>query len=117
MRASIAMTPDDFTSLTTPIPVEHGRFRVLVPDGWQQGRGAFGGFVVAMLVRAVERFAGDPARTLRSLTAELCGPTLPGEAELQVEALRVGSGVGTYAVRLRQSGEVQAHAVCVLGKE
>lgn len=94
-----------------------GRFGAVFPDGWQQGRGAFGGLVVAALVRAAAATSADLARTLRSLTAELCGPTLPGPADILVEPLRIGSGVSTLAVSLVQAGEVQAHAVAVFGRE
>lgn len=90
-----------------------GHLRAEVPDGWQQGRGAFGGLVLALLVRATTGLVGDPSRPLRSLTAELCGPTQPGPADIFVESLRAGSGVTTAAARLVQGGEVQAHAVAV----
>jgi acyl-CoA thioesterase len=94
-------------------PVAPALFAADFPDGWQQGRGLYGGLVTAALIRALER--SSPARPLRSLTAALCGPVLPGHAELRVEPLRVGSAVSTVAVRLVQGGEVQAHAVGVLG--
>ncbi|HET9990839.1 MAG TPA: acyl-CoA thioesterase domain-containing protein, partial [Kofleriaceae bacterium] len=86
-----------------------------VPDTWQQGRGAFGGFVTGAMVRALE--ASAPGRPLRSLTAELCGPLVAGEAEVGIEVLRAGNAVTTSAIRLVQGGEVQAHGVGVLGKE
>lgn len=107
--------PTTFESLTTP---RRGadRFSAEVPDGWQQGRGAFGGFVLAMMTRAVETFAATPERSPRTITAELCGPVLPGPADIFVEALRIGSGMSTLAARLVQGGAVQAHAVVVLGR-
>lgn len=105
-----------FDVLATPRLLAPGHFELAVPDGWQQGRGAFGGLVVAALIRALEAAGGAGGRTLRSLTAELCGPTLPGPAELRVEVLREGSNVSTLAVRLLQGGQVQAHAVGVLGR-
>lgn len=107
---------DDFTALTTPRRVADDRFAIDVPDGWQQGRGAFGGLVVAYLIRAGEAAAGGAERPLRSMTAEICGPVLVGPAELRVEILRAGSGATTAAVRLVQEGAVQAHGVLILGK-
>lgn len=110
-------TPDQpFDTLVSTTRTAPGRHRWEVTDGWQQGRGAFGGLVVGALVRALEAEAGSPERPLRSLTAELCGPTLPGEAELSVEVLRSGTGVTTAACKLVQLGEVQAHAVAAFGK-
>ena len=55
-------------------------------------------------------------RPLRSLTAELCGPVMPGPATISVEPLRRGSGVTTLAARLEQGGEVLAHVVGVFGR-
>lgn len=87
-----------------------------VPDGWQQGRGAFGGLLLAAMVRAMEAAQKDPARTLRSLSAEICAPAVLGPAAIQVEVLRRGSGVTTCAARLLQEGEVRASATAVFGQ-
>ena len=103
---------DDFI---TPVPLGDGAFAFTFPDGWQQGRGMFGGLVVAAMIRAVEATVDD-GRSLRSITAELCGPTLPGPAVVRTEVLRAGSGVSTIAARLIQGDAIQAHAVVVLGK-
>ena len=99
----------------TPTRVAADTFSFVFPDGWQQGRGAFGGLVVAALVRAVEAQVAD-GRTLRSLTVALCGPTQPGAAEVRTEILRAGNAMTTVAARLLQGEELQAHAVAVLGK-
>ena len=105
-----------FDGLTTPRSAGDGRFTIDVPDGWQQGRGAFGGLVLAILTRAAEAAVADPDRPLRSLTAEIVGPVQPGPTELAAEVLRAGTGVTTVACRLLQGGEVQAHAVGAFGK-
>ncbi|HEY0135227.1 MAG TPA: thioesterase family protein [Nannocystis sp.] len=85
-----------------------------VPDGWQQGRGAFGGLVLATLLRAIERAEPDRVRTVRSLTGDLCGPVLPGPAALTVEVLRRGNNLSNIDARLVQDGQVQARASAVL---
>ena len=105
----------DLDQLTTVPPLDNGRATVDVPDGWQQGRGLFGGLVAGLAIRALEQVAPD--RPLRSLTCEICGPVQPGEAEIVVETLRAGNAVTTAAARIVQHGEVQAHAVGVLGKD
>lgn len=84
-----------------------------VPDGWQQGRGAYGGLVTAALVEAIRTASGD--RPLRSLMATLCGPAVVGEAKLQVQALRSGSKLSAITATLDQGGVV-AHAVGVTGE-
>jgi hypothetical protein len=106
----------DFVSLTTPRPTGPGVFALDVPDGWQQGRGAFGGFSLAVLVRAIESADDASQRPLRSLTAEFCAPLLPGPAEVFVETLRRGSGMTTVAARIVQEGSVATHAVGILAR-
>jgi acyl-CoA thioesterase len=106
----------DFQSLTTPKRLDDTRFLAEIPDGWQQGRGAFGGFVLANMVRAIEAFDATPERALRSLNAQLVAPVLVGPATIRVERLRTGSGVSTIAARIEGDGEVLAHAVGVLAK-
>lgn len=92
----------------------HGSgFSATVPDGWQQGRGAFGGLVLATLARAMEKHLGDPARTLRSLSGDLCGPALPGAATITVETLRTGKNLSNLDARLIQAGGVVARASAV----
>jgi hypothetical protein len=81
-----------------------------IPDGWQQGRGAFGGLVLGALARAMERELGDATRSLRALTADLCGPTLPGEARIEVSTLRAGKNLSNLDARLTQGGAVAARA-------
>jgi acyl-CoA thioesterase len=107
----------DFAAITTPARLDTERFQAEIPDGWQQGRGAFGGVVLGNLARALQAFDAAPERSLRSLTAEICGPVLQGPALIVVERLRTGTGVSTLAARLSQGGEVLAHAVGVLGKD
>lgn len=104
---------DDFTAATTLVE-QAGELRWEVPDGWQQGRGAFGGLVLGALLRAIERREPDPARTTRTLTGDLCGPVLPGPATLTVEVLRRGNNLSNLDARLIQRGEVQARASAVL---
>ncbi len=101
----------DFATATTPRRIAADRFALDVPDGWQQGRGVYGGLTLAALVRAMR---GD--FPLRSLTAELFAPVVPGTLEIRVETLRAGSGTTVVAARAAQDGGIAAHAVAVLGR-
>jgi acyl-CoA thioesterase len=96
-------------------PVRDGdRFRIDIPAGWRQGRGAFGGLTVGTLIRAIEQTVADPARAVRSVTAELPGPTEPGPSEIAVDVLRRGNSVSTVRAALVQQGEVRSHAVAIV---
>jgi hypothetical protein len=89
-------------------------YRADIPDGWQQGRGAFGGLVLATLLRAIERAEPDHARVARTLSGDLGGPVQPGGAELRVRRLRRGSNQSNLAAELAQGGEVLATATAIL---
>jgi acyl-CoA thioesterase len=102
--------------LVNPRPVGGGRFEATFPEGWRQGRGLFGGLVLATIARALELELGDSSRPLRSLSAELCGPTQPGPAVIEVSRLRVGNNVATLSARLVQDRQVQAHATGALAR-
>lgn len=104
----------DLESLFSSSKVSDGVYALELPEGWKQGRGLFGGLVIGVLVRAAEQHGGSADRQVRSVTAELVGPTVSGPAEIRVRTLRAGSAVSTVAVELAQ-GEVSAHAVVVLG--
>jgi acyl-CoA thioesterase len=114
-----------FAAVSTPVRDGDNSFTLDVPDGWQQGRGAFGGLIFAALIRAMEAVLADigpdapaaPSRVarLRSLTGALPGPTEVGPAPITVEVLRRGSALTTLAARVVQAGEVRAHAVGVFG--
>ncbi|MDX2092103.1 MAG: thioesterase family protein [Kofleriaceae bacterium] len=98
--------------VTSPTRTANG-YELTVAPGWQQGRGAYGGLCVASLVRALEERIADPARKLRSLTAELPGPVNAGSADITVDILRAGNSVTTARASLAQRGEVKTHAVGV----
>jgi hypothetical protein len=88
-------------------------FRAYVPDGWQQGRGAFGGLVLGTLLRAMEAAEPDRRRSARTLSGDICGPVLPGAAEIKVRVLRRGSNQTNYSAELAQGPAVLATASSV----
>ncbi len=106
----------DFDRMVTPAPLGPGRFSIDVRDGWQQGRGAFGGLVLAIMARAAEATAADPSRILRSLSAQIVGPVQPGPTAITAEVLRAGSSVTALTVRLVQAEQVMAHAAVILAR-
>ena len=101
-----------FADASSVIPIEPNLYRAVLPDGWQQGRGAFGGLVLGTLLRAIEQ--ADPGRPARTLAGDICGPVLPGPADVRVVELRRGSNQSNFAATLTQDGAVLATATAVL---
>jgi acyl-CoA thioesterase len=97
----------------TPRPAgDH--FELDIVPGWRMGRGAFGGLIVGALISAIEQRVADPARRVRSVTAELPGPVEIGTVAIAVDTLRRGNNVSTVRAALSQGGEIRSHAVAVL---
>ena len=112
------MSATAFENLSTPVRQDRDTFVWQVPEGWQQGRGVFGGLVLAALVRAMEEAVeSESPLKLRTITATLCGATVPGEATIEIEFLRLGSNTTTLAAKLVQGGEVRTHIVGLFGKD
>ncbi|HZX44014.1 MAG TPA: thioesterase family protein [Myxococcaceae bacterium] len=100
----------DFEQASAIRPSGPGAFEATVPDGWQQGRGAFGGLVYGLLARAMEAELGDPGRRLQTLAGDIAAPVVPGTASLHVEVLRRGAKQSNLQARLSQSSRVLAVA-------
>jgi hypothetical protein len=106
----------DLTSAITAVRTDSNHFELVVPRGWRQGRGAFGGLVLGALTKTLLASEDDRGRTLRSLSGEIVGPVLAGPASIVVTPLRRGSGVSTYRSELTQEGKTLACATGVLGR-
>jgi len=107
---------DDIARVTSPVRLDDARFSFDVANGWQQGRGAFGGLVLGAMARALEQQLARPEWPLRALNAEIFAPVVAAPAAIDVEALRIGSGVATLSARLAQDGEIRARATAAFGK-
>jgi hypothetical protein len=82
---------------------DQGAYLWTVPDGWQQGRGAWGGLPIGAMINAVMRTESDAARSLRTVSVTLSAPALPGPHTITVDPVRIGSGVSTWAARIIDS--------------
>lgn len=88
-----------------------------MPDGWQQGRGAWGGLVAGAIASSVQRNQADTERRLRTLSIHLAAPVPVGPATLRVSVLRQGSAMSTWQVVVTGAdGETCAHAVAISGR-
>lgn len=98
----------DFERATAIRRISPAVFEGEVPDGWQQGRGAFGGVVFGLLTRAMEMYSADATRSLRTFSGDIAGPVLPGPVRLETELLRRGNNQSNLQARLKQGGAILA---------
>lgn len=100
-----------FEQLLALDEVSQANYRVHIPDGWQQGRGAFGGLVGSLMMRAARKHL--PATPMRSMQAQFLAPAVVGHAECLVSALKAGTGVAAASVVMMQQDVVVANATIV----
>jgi acyl-CoA thioesterase len=103
-----------FATDTAVTPLGGGRYAADVSDGWLI-QNPNGGYLAAILVRAVLAEVADPARRLRSITLHYLRPGQVGPCEVHVMIERAGRGMTTATARLVQGGKDALLAIVALG--
>jgi hypothetical protein len=102
------------TSYADLVDVRDGVWQV--PEGWRQGRGAWGGLVVAAAVRAARSAGGPQEPPLREVSVHMVGPVPSGAARVACQLVRRGSSTAVWDVSIGSAaGETWAVATVVLG--
>jgi acyl-CoA thioesterase len=91
--------------------IDDGLFAATIAPGWRAGRGPHGGYLAAMLLRALVHTVEDPSRTPRSLTIHYTRAPEPGPIEIRVTIERQGRSLSTLSARMEQAGKVTALAL------
>lgn len=86
-----------------------GVYAAHIPDGWDIGGNANGGFMIALAARAMADAAERPPL---SLTAHYLAPGKPGDVTVDVDVLRSGRRTSTAAAVLRSE---EAAVLALLG--
>jgi acyl-CoA thioesterase len=93
----------------------NGRFGATMSERWWVGKGPNGGYVAAVILRAIQAMAA-PQRAPRSLTVHFLKAPRSGAVEVAVEVEREGGRATFLSARLRQDGETCATALAVLSE-
>ncbi len=97
-------------------PIGGGAFEAQISRDWWVARGPNGGFVAALIVRALEAAVADPERQLRSLTVHYLRPPVEGPARIETRVERVGRSLTTLSARLAQPDGCAALALAAFSK-
>ncbi|MEX2293332.1 MAG: thioesterase family protein [Acidimicrobiales bacterium] len=92
-----------------------GRYSAQIDRGWWIERGPNGGYLAAIVLRAVLAEVNDPERRPRSLTLHYLRPPVEGRCEVEVAVERAGRGMTTVSARLQQDGTDCIVALAALG--
>jgi acyl-CoA thioesterase len=92
-----------------------GTFAATIAPGWRAGRGPHGGYLAAILLRALTAAVDDPERTggraPRSLTIHYASAPEVGPVEIHVSVERTGRSLSTLSARMEQDGRLTALAL------
>lgn len=98
-------------------PRGDGMYGVAIDRGWWIHRGPNGGYITAILVRALEAEVDDQQRVVRSMTTHYLRPPEEGPARVDVTVRRSGRTLSTVTAQLRQHDQVVAVATAALAAE
>jgi acyl-CoA thioesterase len=82
-----------------------------VSPNWRAGRGPHGGYLAAMLMRALSETVADPVRAPRSLTVHFPRAPEPGPVTIATTIERAGRSLSTLSARMEQDGRLIALAL------
>jgi len=110
-----AVTLPGFDADTAIEPLGEGRFAAAMSERWWVGKGPNGGYVAAVILRAVQAAAGAE-RAPRSLTVHFLKAPAAGPVEVAVTVERRGGRATFLSARLTQAGTTCATALAVLSE-
>ncbi|MGK2948186.1 MAG: acyl-CoA thioesterase [Acidimicrobiales bacterium] len=99
-----------FADDTAVTRITAGHYAATIDPGWWIERGPNGGYLAAIVLRAVLAEVDEPARRPRSMTLHYLRPPVEGPCEVLVTVERVGRGLSTVSARLSQAGRD-----CIIG--
>jgi acyl-CoA thioesterase len=112
-----AVSTDRHRSLFEAVAVEplgDGRYRGSIAPEWFGPPGPNGGYIAALMLRAIRAEIADDERLPRSLTLHYLLPPEEGEAEIEVTVERSGRSATTCSAQILQGGRVLNLGLCVL---
>jgi len=110
-RPAAPASDNRFDRDTAVTLVEGGTYSACIDRGWWVVRGPNGGYIAAIVQRAVCAAIGEPDRLPRSLTVHYTSPPSEGEALIETRVERRGRSLSTVTARLTQGGKLRALAL------
>jgi acyl-CoA thioesterase len=90
-------------------------FEARIDEGWWIVAGPNGGYLAAILLRAMTETVADPVRHPRSQTTHFTARAVPGQARVVTRVERQGRSLSTVTARLEQEGRLIAFSIGALG--
>lgn len=92
-----------FLADTAVTRVSEHRWTANVSRAWWIVRGPNGGYLAALVMRALTETVGDPERAARSLTLHYLRPPVEGPVEIEITVERSGRTLDSLSIRMTQN--------------
>jgi len=102
---TVAVAETAFDRATAPTAVARGVFAADCDAGWFAPTGPNGGYLAALVLRAIEAEVADPGRPARSLTLHYLRAPKAGPVQISVVTERRGRSTSSMSARLTQDGQ------------
>ncbi|SLM31572.1 hypothetical protein MTBBW1_350063 [Desulfamplus magnetovallimortis] len=110
------MTDTSFATLIDKVTTITEEECHLVPDDWMQGRTVYGGLLVAMVLRSMNRHVPQE-RKVRSLLFSFIGPLKAEPFFIKTQILRSGKSVTTIEAKVIQNDVICSNALGSFGAD
>jgi acyl-CoA thioesterase len=107
----VARVSTAFDRDTALLRKEEGLFEGQIDDRWWVNRGPHGGFLAALLMRALIESIEDDGRAARSFTTHFIAPPERGPVLISTSLERVGKSRSSISARMEQDGATVALAL------
>jgi acyl-CoA thioesterase len=107
----------DFEADTAVAPLADGAYGATISDQWAVPRGPNGGYIAAIVLRAIEAAVADPQRAPRSLTLHYLRPPQPGPAIVHVAVERAGRTLTSLSARMVQDDRPMVVALAAVAAD
>jgi acyl-CoA thioesterase len=94
-----------------------GRYAAEATTRWNAPNGPNGGYLAAIVVRALTAEVADPERAPRSLTLHYLRPPTGGRLDLEVTVERTGRNVTSLSARVAQEGRLCILALAAFARD
>jgi acyl-CoA thioesterase len=112
-----AATVTDFDRATAVVPLGDGAWAATCDPAWWVMRGPNGGYLAAIVLRAMIAELDDGARDARSLTCHYLRPPAEGPLRIEVAIERTGRSTSTLSARMLQDGRLCMLAVAAFARD
>ena len=116
MTTSFEPVATSFDLATAVTRMDEDRFAGAIAPGWQVVRGPHGGYLTALILRALTERLSDPGRAIRSFTTHFISVLDEGPVEIHTRLERAGRSMSFLSARLEQAGTTMATSLAAFSE-